>query len=297
MWRPQLIKANVLIRCDKKYGMMLVPGTNGELAIKISRKFGKNPEFIQIERFPYGEKYVRIPFEVPKSAVVVNTFHPNPDEIIFESRLIGETLKDKGAKELVLVAPYLAYSKRKTTIFGEADSLDTAMNILDVYDRIITVDFYGKTARVENVSAMPLLAEYISREYSIDNPVVLGPDEISSNWIDTFADILGGEPGIIRKIRIDAENVVVSTISGDVDGRDVVIADDIIATGATVIQSAKKLKSIGARRIFVASTHALLNREVYAEMLKAGVEDIVSTDTVISLVSRVSVAELLAEAI
>ncbi len=277
--------------------MMLIPGTNGELAIKISRKLGKNPEFIQIERFPYGEKYVRIPFEVPESAAVVNTFHPNPDEIIFETRLIGETLKEKGAEELVLIAPYLAYSRRKTTIFGEADSLDTAMNILDVFDRVIAVDFYGKAPKVECVSAMPLLAEYISREHDMDNPAVLGPDEISSKWIDKFASILGGEPGIIRKIRIDAENVVVSSISGDVEGRDVVIADDIIATGATVIQSAKKLKSMGARRIFVASTHALLNREVYAEMLKAGVEDIISTDTVMNFVSRVSVAGLLAEAI
>ncbi len=277
--------------------MMLIPGTNGELAIKISRKLGKNPEFIQIERFPYGEKYVRIPFEVPESAAVVNTFHPNPDEIIFETRLIGETLKEKGAEELVLIAPYLAYSRRKTTIFGEADSLDTAMNILDVFDRVIAVDFYGKAPKVECVSAMPLLAEYISREHDMDNPAVLGPDEISSKWIDKFASILGGEPGIIRKIRIDAENVVVSSISGDVEGRDVVIADDIIATGATVIQSAKKLKSMGARRIFVASTHALLNREVYAEILKAGVEDIISTDTVMNFVSRVSVAGLLAEAI
>ncbi len=275
--------------------MMLVPGTNGELAIKISKRVGKSPEFIQIERFPYGEKYVRIPFEVPKKVAVVNTFHPNPDEILFESRLIGETLKEKGTEELVLIAPYLAYSRRKTTIFGEADSLDTAMSILDVFDRILAVDFYGNAEKVENVSAMPLLAEFLAKEYELKDPVVLGPDEISSKWIDSFADILNGESGIIRKIRIDAENVVVSSISGDVRGRDVVIADDIIATGATVIQSAKKLKSMGAEKIYVAATHALFNRGVYAEILKSGVEEVISTDTVLSFVSRVSVADLLAD--
>ena len=275
--------------------MMLVPGTNGELAIKISKRVGKSPEFIQIERFPYGEKYVRIPFEVPKKVAVVNTFHPNPDEILFESRLIGETLKEKGTEELVLIAPYLAYSRRKTTIFGEADSLDTAMSILDVFDRILAVDFYGNAEKVENVSAMPLLAEFLAKEYELKDPVVLGPDEISSKWIDSFADILNGESGIIRKIRIDAENVVVSSISGDVRGRDVVIADDIIATGATVIQSAKKLKSMGAEKVYVAATHALFNRGVYAEILKSGVEEVISTDTVLSFVSRVSVADLLAD--
>lgn len=277
--------------------MMLVPGTNGELAIKISKRVGKSPEFIQIERFPYGEKYVRIPFEVPKKVAVVNTFHPNPDEILFESRLIGETLKEKGTEELVLIAPYLAYSRRKTTIFGEADSLDTAMSILDVFDRILAVDFYGNAEKVENVSAMPLLAEFLAKEYELKDPVVLGPDEISSKWIDSFADILNGESGIIRKIRIDAENVVVSSISGDVRGRDVVIADDIIATGATVIQSAKKLKSMGAEKVYVAATHALFNRGVYAEILKSGVEEVISTDTVLSFVSRVSVADLLADSI
>ena len=275
--------------------MMLVPGTNGEIAIKISKKLGRNPEFIQIERFPYGEKYVRIPFEVSDKVAVVNTFHPNPDEILFESRLIGETLKEKGAEHITLIAPYLAYSRRKTTIFGEADSLDTAMNILDVFDRVVAVDFYGEAERVESLSAMPLLADFLAREYEIQNPVVLGPDEISSKWIADFADVLDGEPGIIRKIRIDAENVVVSSISGDVRGRDVVIADDIIATGATVIQSAKKLKSMGARRVFVASTHALFDRKIYADILKAGVEEVISTDTVLSFVSRVSVAGLLAK--
>ncbi len=275
--------------------MTIIPGTNGELGVKIARNLGKNPEFVQIEKLPYGEKYVRIPFEVSGDVTVVNTFHPDPDEILFESRLIGETLKEKGAKKLTLIAPYLAYSRRKTTIFGEANSLDTAMNILDIYDRILAVDFYGTTDRVESISAMPLLAEFISEQYSLRNPIVLGPDEISSNWIDNFADIVGGESGIIRKIRIDAENVVVSSISGDVRGKDVIVADDIIATGATVIQSVKKLKSMGANRILVTATHALFDRKTYMEMLKSGVEDIISTDTVISFASRVSVSEIIAK--
>ncbi|AKG92098.1 ribose-phosphate pyrophosphokinase [Geoglobus ahangari] len=274
--------------------MKLIPGTNGEIAVKIGRFLGESPDFIQIEKLPYGEKYVRIPFDVGREVAVVNTFFPNPDEILFESRLIGEILRERGAEEIVLVAPYLAYSRRRTAIYGEAKSLETVMDILGVFDRIVAVDFYGHVSSVECISAMPLLAEYIEEEFDLKDPVVLGPDEFSTNWLDAFSEKLGAETAVIKKIRIDAKNVVVSKIEADVRGRDVVIADDIIATGATVIQSAKKLRSMGAKRIFVAVTHALLDKEVYASILKSGIEEVIATDTVLSPVSRVSVAEMIA---
>lgn len=275
--------------------MRLIPGTNGEISVKIGRFLGKGPDFVQIEKLPYGEKYVRIPFDVDDRAAVVNTFFPNPDEILFESRLIGEILRERGAKELILVAPYLAYSRKRATVYGEAKSLETVMEILDVFDRVLAVDFYGNSEIVENVSAIPILAEYTAEEFDLTNPVVLGPDELSIGWLDPFAKIMQAEVSLIRKIRVDAENVVVSRIDADVRGRDVIIVDDIVATGTTVVQSAKKLKRMGARRIFVVASHALLSKEVYAAILKSGVEEVISTDTVLSPVSRVSVSRLLAD--
>ncbi len=275
--------------------MKLIPGTNGEISVKIGRFLGKGPDFVQIEKLPYGEKYVRIPFDAEDRAVVVNTFFPNPDEILFESRLIGEILRERGAEELTLVAPYLAYSRKRSTIYGEAKSLETVMEILDVFDRILAVDFYGSAEAVESISAIPLLAEYMAEEFTLSDPVVLGPDELSVGWLEPFTEIMNADISVIKKIRVDAENVVVSKIDADVAGRDVIIADDIVATGATVIQSAKKLKRMGAGRIFVVASHALLNKEVYAAILKSGIEEVISTDTVLSPVSRVSVSKLLAE--
>ncbi|WP_457590963.1 ribose-phosphate diphosphokinase [Geoglobus sp.] len=275
--------------------MKLIPGTNGEISVKIGRFLGKGPDFVQIEKLPYGEKYVRIPFDAEDRAVVVNTFFPNPDEILFESRLIGEILRERGAEELTLVAPYLAYSRKRSTIYGEAKSLETVMEILDVFDRILAVDFYGSAEAVESISAIPLLAEYMDEEFTLSDPVVLGPDELSVGWLKPFTEIMNADISVIKKIRVDAENVVVSKIDADVAGRDVIIADDIVATGATVIQSAKKLKRMGAGRIFVVASHALLNKEVYAAILKSGIEEVISTDTVLSPVSRVSVSKLLAE--
>lgn len=277
--------------------MNLIPGTNGELAIKVSRILKVPVSYIQVEKLPYGEKYVRIPFEPDKKAVVVNTFFPNPDEIIFESRLIGDILREKGVEELILVAPYLSYSRGTGSIFGEAKTLETLIKVLDVYDEIIAVDFYGKSKKVRNLSAMPLLAEYIKEEYDLRDPVVIGPDEISKFWIEEFAETLDSDYGLISKIRVDAQNVVVSKVSADVDGRDVVIADDIVATGSTVIQSAKKLKSLGARNIYVATTHALFKKEIYNEIMKSGIEEIVSTDTILNFTSRVSVADIIADEI
>lgn len=275
--------------------MKLIPGTNGEISVKIGRFLGRGPDFVQIEKLPYGEKYVRIPFDVEDRVAVINTFFPNPDEILFESRLIGEILRERGADELILVAPYLAYSRKRATIYGEAKSLETVMEILSVFDRILAVDFYGSAEIVENVSAIPLLAEYMAEEFDLADPVVLGPDELSVGWLDPFAEVMNADVSVIKKIRVDAENVVVSKIDASVMGRDVIIADDIVATGATVIQSAKKLKKMGAKKVFVVASHALLNKEVYAAILKSGIEEVISTDTVLSPVSRVSVSRLLAE--
>lgn len=277
---------------------MLIPGTNGEIAVRVGKALGIEPSFIQIESLPYGEKYIRIPFKISSRVFVLNTFFPNPDEILFESRVIGDLLREKGAEEIVLIAPYLAYSRRGTSgIHGEARALESAMKILDVYDRIIAVDFYGRSDKVESVSAMRLLAEYVREKFDLQDVVVFGPDEISEKWIGIFSEVLDAETAVIKKIRVDAENVVVSRINADVKERDVVIADDIIATGATVVQSAKKLRSMGARRIIVTATHALFGKENFGEILKSGIEDIIATDTVLSPVSRVSVASLLSERI
>jgi len=270
---------------------MIVAGSNGELAYKLRK--ADEIISIQIEKLSYGEKYIRIPSDVDGRVFFINSFHPNPDEILFESRLIGETLKERGADELIGIFPYMAYSRRsRTVIYGEAKILDVALKILDVFDEIYAIDFYGDSDRVKNVSAMPLIGEYLSG-FDFKDPIVLGPDEISLRWIRDVANILNADYDIIKKIRIDSENVIVSSIPTDVEGRDVIILDDIIATGETVIQSAKKLRTLNPKRIVAAATHALFGKKVYSEILKAGVEEIIATDTVVNIVSKVSVAGLI----
>ena len=270
---------------------MIVAGSNGELAYKLKRRDEICP--IQIEKLSYGEKYIRVPSRVRGGVFFVNSFHPNPDEILFESRLIAETLKERGAEEIIGIFPYLAYSRRsKRVIYGEARILDVALKILDTFDKIFAIDFYGGDKRVNNISAMPLIGNYL-RNLDLNDPIVIGPDEISLNWIKDVAEILNADYDLIKKIRIDAENVIVSTIPTDVENRDVVILDDIIATGETIIQSAKKLKGLKAKKIVVAATHALFTKETYAKIIKAGIDEVIATDTVINITSKVSVVSLI----
>ncbi len=274
---------------------MIVAGSNGELAYKIRHKSKICP--IQIERLSYGEKYIRVPSRIGGKIFFINSFYPNPDEILFESRLIAETLKERGADEIIGIFPYLAYSRRsRKVIYGEAKILDIALEILEVFDKIFAIDFYGENRRVENISAMPIILEYL-RRFEFEDPIIIGPDEISLNWIKDIAKVVKADYDLIKKIRIDAENVIVSTIPTDVENRDVIILDDIIATGETIIQSAKKLKELKAKRIIAAATHALFNKEVYAKMLRAGVSDVIATDTVLNIASRVSVAGLIEDII
>ncbi len=272
---------------------MIVAGSNGEIAYKL-RQIDEISS-IQIEKLSYGEKYIRIPSEVSGKVFFINSFYPNPDEILFESRLIAETLKERGAEKIVGIFPYMAYSRRsKSIIYGEAKILDVALEILDVFDDIYAIDFYGESDRVKNVSAMPLIGEYLSK-LDLKDPIILGPDEISLRWIKDVAKILNADYDIIKKIRIDSENIIVSSIPTDVENRDVIILDDIIATGETVIQSAKKLRTLNPKRVIAAATHALFGKNVYAEILKAGIDEVIATDTVINIVSKISVVKLIEE--
>ncbi len=275
--------------------MLIIPGSNGDLAVKLS-KFLKVPlTIIEIEKLKNGEKYLRIGESVEGEEVyIVNTFYPNPDEIALENIYIADTVINYGAKKVYGIFPYIAYSRRGWRLIkGEAMQLKILEKLIyDYYDAVYTIDFYGDM-EVNNISAMDLISNYFLENYEYENLIVIGPDEESARWIPNIADALDADYHIMKKIRIDAENVVITSAPGDLKNRDVLIVDDIISTGATSVQAVKKVKSAGARRVVVASTHALIDRKGVVNMHIAGADDIFATNTVLSPVTRIEVAELL----
>jgi len=279
---------------------LMVIGTNGVLALKVARITGFQICYSQLSKHPDGEKFFRFACDVEnKDIVIFNSMYPNPDEILLETILIAETAKELGAKTVSCVFPYFAYA-RFGGLRGEAVPIKSVAKIIrnSEIDRIYTVDFHLKNnifgVEFVDLSAMGLLANFCKENFC-RNPTIVAPDEHAVSWAKAFANEIGIEDvKVLKKIRVDAENVVIQPIDTRISG-DVIIVDDIISTGATVCQAARIVKRAGCDKVFAACTHAILASDALIRMLESGVEEIVSTDTIPSPISHVSVAGLIAE--
>ncbi len=279
----------------------IVAGTNGVMAIKVARITKYPICYSQIFRHPDGEKYFRFACDVEgEDLIVFNSMHPKPDEIIFETALIAETAIEFGANSVSCVFPYFAYARTLSGLKGEALPIKVVAKILknSGIDRIYAVDFHlhENIFGVEfvDLTAMELLADYAKRNFS-DELTVIAPDEHALHWAKIFAERFGTDDIVVlKKLRIDAENVIIQPIKFEVSG-DAVVVDDIISTGATVCQAARIAKNAGSKRVFAVCTHAILASDALVRMLESGIEDIASTDTIPGPISSVSVADIIAK--
>jgi len=280
------------------------------LAIKIGRLLKVPILLPEIKRFPDGEKYVRITEDVNgKTVVVIQSFYHKPDEFLIEYFLMVNTLKDLGAKRVLGVVPYFAYARQDERFKpGEAVSFRIVTKLIEEVgtDEIYTVDTH--LHRVEqlseifhipahNLTAVSLLAQYIKKNFELNNPIVIGPDEEAEQWAKVAAKELEAEYDVLEKERLGPSEVRIKTRELDVKNKDIVIVDDIISTGGTMVEAIKMLRAYGAKKIIAACTHPILVQNALTKIYQAGALAVIGTDAVPSSVSFVSIAPVIAEAL
>jgi ribose-phosphate pyrophosphokinase len=289
--------------------MIVIGGSSAEaLSSKVAESLGTKPGTVEIRRFPDGEKYLRVLTEVKGENVsVIQSIHHTPDELLFEYLLLADTLKDLGAKKVTAFIPYFAYARQDERFKGgEALSFKTVSKLIESVgtDEVYTIDMHQhrviNSSEVfgipsHNLSAMPLLAAYVEKLGKLEKPLVIGPDAEAEQWAKIAAERLHTDYDIFEKKRLGDANVQVRPRKSSASGRDVLIVDDIISTGGTIVEAVKILQSQGARRIQVACTHPILAPGALAKIQATGVEDVIGTDTVPSPISVVSVAPLIVE--
>jgi len=288
--------------------MKIVPGpASTDLGLKISQLLGTKPVLMEYKRFPDGEFYIRFAEEVKgEDVVIVQTTGPPQDSNLLQLLLLTDTAKDLGAKSIIAVVPYVAYGRQeKRYMPGETVSFDTVLKLIrsvDV-DYIITVNFHSPDMLESlgkyftNLSAMPSLANYMLR-YKLNGAFSLAPDDGAIEFVKVTSKILKGDYGWLEKKRDRVTGgISVELKALNVKGKDVVIFDDMISSGSTMITAVKILKEQGARRIYAACVHPLLVGDAKEKLMREGILEIIGTDSVPSSVSVVSVAPLVAEAL
>ena len=281
---------------------MIIGGSASQkLAAKVAWNLEENLSPIETRKFPDGERYIRINGEVPKEVVVIQSTGYPQDENLMELFLLLKNLKSLGVERTRVVIPYFGYGRQERRFkSGEAVSAVIVAELLEAAgaSEIYSINLHEKNIKeffnipVHEISAMPLIASYISQQ--MDDPMIIGPDKGALGFATDVSRILKCECDYLEKIRISPEKVETKPKNLDVAGRDVVIIDDIISTGGTIVSASKILRDLGANKVVVGCVHPVLVEDALLKIFAAGVDDVFATDTLKSDVSNISVAPLIA---
>ncbi len=252
-----------------------------------------------VQRFPDGEIYVRLQADLEgKEVAVVQSLSPPQNDHLMELLLLLDLVRDLKAKKILAIVPYLAYA-RQDRRFQEGEAL-SVKSVADLLSRrihkLLTVDAHSQLAlsyfscEIEEVRALPYLGKKML-DLNLRDPLFLAPDEGSAKRVEEAAREAGADFDFLEKERISPTEVRIKPRELKTSGRDVVIMDDIISTGGTVLEACKCIR--GARRIWVCCVHGLFVGDSVEKLRKAGVERIVSSDSVETSYSQISLAPLI----
>lgn len=294
-----------------KYLVVVIGYPGYWLAKETSKMLEADLIDIQEKVFPDGELYIKLtaPEKIAsRDVVVVSTLFPDQDRRLFKTLLIIDAAKNAGARRIVALIPYLAYSRQdKVFLPGEPISACLVTKLLETagVDALITVDvhsahvlecFKGTTI---NVIVSDVL---VSRALSyLEKPVVIAPDKGALERASIAARVHGLEYDYLIKQRDRITGTVIYTPRElSIKGRDVVIVDDIISTGGTIAEAAKMLLKNGAKNVAVVATHGLLVGDAVKKLEASGVLRVLLADTLgirheHQLIEYVSVTRKVAE--
>lgn len=288
--------------------MKIIPGpASQQLGERIAELLGLEAVPVAFKTFPDGESYIRFDVESlqDEDVIIVQTTSPPQDQRLIQLLLmVGNALYMK-ASSITAVVPYFAYSRQdKRFLPGEAFSIKTIVKLFEDcgVNRIITVNAHNpavlKTFKipVEDLSAVPLLAEYFKTKGLVENPVSLSLGKKALNMAAEADSVLKGVFDYISTKRdVITGNVTLEEKELPVKNRDVIIFDDIISSGGTMAKAIKFVKEQGARKVYAACVHPLLIGDAQKRILENGAEEIIGTDSVPTPVSKVSIAPLISK--
>lgn len=285
---------------------MIIGGSASQaLASQVAIELNDKLCSVETRKFPDGERYFRIKDDIPedeKVIIVQSTGYPQ-DENMMELFFMLDTLNDMNITDITLVSPYLGYSRQERR-FKEVECISakaTAKLIQTMgVKRLVSINLHEESIcdlydiPAENLSAMPAIAEHIKNTFEV-KPVILAPDKGAMNFAKEIASILKTEYDYLEKVRLSPEVVETKTKNISVEGKQVVIIDDIISTGGTIVNAINILKEQGAESVDVICVHPVLVNDAVLKINSAGAHSVQGTNTLKSEVAYISVAKTIAD--
>jgi|TARA_B110000014_G_scaffold185682_1_gene134604 ribose-phosphate pyrophosphokinase len=277
-----------------------------ELARKIAKKLKAGYVNTSTRTFADGESKITIK-KIPNKKIIVvvqSTFPPVDSNLLHLLSIISQA--KKYSSKIYAVIPYLGYARQdREFLDGEIVTVSVVGKMLKSVGakKVIVVDIHSKLAlkqlRIssENVSAVSNLANYIKR-LKLKDPLVVSPDEGGKERASKFANALKTDFIALKKHRdrkTGKINIITTKVS--VKDRDLILVDDMISTGGSIIKATQFLKKQKCRRVYVACTHGLFVNGAEKKIKQAGVTLIISTNTIPTNSSKVDVSKIIAESL
>ena len=265
-----------------------------------------------VNSFPDGESFVRIEENISGMDVFIIQSTSNPaNQNLMELFIMIDAAKRASASRITAVIPFYGYARqdRKDQPRVPITSKLVANLLVSAgASRVLTVDLHAQQIQgffdipVDHLYASPVMFEHL-KNIDCENLTLFSPDVGGMKMASAYADFLKVPLGFIAKRRTDAETVEAISLVGDTEGRDILIIDDMTETAGTLCAAAELLKKNGARKVFAAVSHGVLNDKGYQRLADGHLDELITTNTTPVLqqegipITVLSVSKLLGEAI
>lgn len=288
--------------------------SNLPLAQRICDRLGLPMGMATISTFPDGETFIKLDEDIRgRDIFVIQSICHRPNEYLMELLIYLDCIRRASAQRVTAVVPYYGYARQDRKDEGRTPitaKLVANMLVTAGADRVLTIDLHA--SQIQGFFDIPLdhlLAEQVFMEYyrkmNISDLTVASPDVGSVKRARLYAKHLGGTLVIAEKERIGSTDVRAGNLIGSVEGRNVILVDDMISTAGSVVAAAKMVKDHGAKDIYIAATHGLFCGPAIERLLGAGIKEVAVSDTIplpeackkLKNLAVLSVAPMLGEAI
>ena len=288
--------------------------SNPELAASVCKYLRIPLGGAKIEQFPDGEKSLKLEDDVRGRDCFVVQSSCNPvDEHLMELFIYLDCLRRASAQRITAVMPYFGYARQDRKDEGRVPiTAKLVANIIHAAgaDRVLTIDLHAAQLQgffdipVDHLTGELVLCDYF-RSKKLNNLTVVSPDVGNIKMASRFAGHFSGDLAIVHKKRVSGSEVEATEIIGEVEGKDILMCDDIIATAGTVCSAVNLIKEREAEKIYISATHGVFAGQAIERLSKAPIDEIVVTDTIpltedakkVKNIKVLSVAAMLGEAI
>lgn len=288
--------------------MVIAGPASVDLARSISHNLNVKIIEPELKIFFDGESKLRIPSVNNKDCIIVQSLYPPPDRHIIQLLMIIHKCKKDHASKITVIIPYMAYARQdKAFLDGEIISIAVLAQVIENFgvDEVITVDIHQEVSlsyfsiKIKNISAIPLLADYIKNNVTLEKSFIISPDAGGIKRAEKFAQLLELPILCLQKKR-DRKTGFVSideNIGMKVDGMNAILIDDMISTGGSIVKACEVLKKQKIGNIIVFCTHAILVDNAFDKIINSGVKEIISTNSIPSICSKVDLSLILSDAL